>query len=161
MSIKLGGAVLLLCAFALAGHQWSGEERRKIRLIQSLSQALERMAGLIRWQKLPFLKVLQAESGRWPSGESFQQVKIYMESGMTLQQSWRKVFDAIPIAEARELLCGVELSGDTLQMIGALHLAAEALRSCGDKLARQQRQKERVFMTMGGCVAMMVIIILI
>lgn len=161
MRIKLGGATLLLCAFGMVVRQWTGEERRKIRLVQALSQALERMGGLIRWQKLPFSRVLQEESRRTPGGEYFQRVKKYMESGMTLQESWRNGFESIPIAEARDLLCRMELSGDARQVMGALHLAAEALRSCGDELAQQQRLKERVFLTAGGCGTMMMIIILI
>lgn len=161
MSVKLGGAALLLCAFGLVVRQWIGEERRKIRLVQALSQALERMGGLIRWQKLPFSRVLQEESGRSPGGEYFRKIKDFLERGIPLRESWQKTFETIPVAEVRDLLCRMELSGDAQQMMGELHLAAEALHSCGDELARQQRLKERVFLTAGGCGTMMMIIILI
>ena len=161
MSAEWGGAALLLCAFGLIYRQWIGEQRRKIRLILALSQALKRMVGAIRWQRLPFHRVLQEESGRMPGGEFFRKIQYYMESNMTLQQSWINVFNTIPTGEARDLLCGMELGGDAEQMMGVLLLTAEELCRCGDNLEQQQRQKERVFLTAGGCVTMMMIVILI
>lgn len=161
MSAEWGGAALLLCAFGLVSRQWIGEQRRRIRLILAISQALERMVGAIRWQRLPFDRVLQEESRRMPGGEYFRKMQDYMKSDIPLQIAWEKAFDAFPSGKARELLCGMELSGDGQQIMGVLHLAAEELRRCGNDLALQQRQKERVFLAAGGCVTMMVIVILI
>lgn len=161
MSTKLGGAALLLCAFALLSRSWIGERRREIRLIRALAQALERIVGVIRWQKLPFPRVLEEESRRTPGGEYFRQITEYMKSGMTLQMAWQKAFEEFPSVKARELLCCLELGGDAQRLIGQFHLVAEELRSCGNGEEVQQRQAERIWLTAGGCVSVMMIIILI
>ena len=151
---------MLLCAFALLSRSWIGERRREIRLIWALAQALERMGGVIRWQKLPLPRVLE-ESGQMPGGEYFREITEYVKGGMTLQIAWQKAFEGFPSVKARELLCCMELGGDAQRLIGQFHLAAEELRSCGNEEEVQQRQAERIWLTAGGCVSVMMIIILI
>lgn len=151
---------MLLCAFALLSRSWIGERRREIRLIRALSQALERIAGVIRWQKLPLPRVLE-ESGQMPGGEYFREITEYVKGGMTLQIAWQKAFEEFPSVKARELLCCMELGGDAQRLIGQFHLAAEELRACAGEEENRQRQAERIWLTAGGCVSVMMIIILI
>ena len=151
---------MLLCAFALLSRSWIGERRREIRLIWALSQALERVAGVIRWQKLPLPRVLE-ESEQMPGGEYFRQITEYMKSGITLQIAWQKAFEEFPSVKARELLCCMELGGDAQRLIGQFRLAAEELRACAGEEENRQRQAERIWLTAGGCVSVMMIIILI
>jgi len=92
---------MLLCAFALLSRSWIGERRREIRLIWALAQALERMGGVIRWQKLPLPRVLE-ESGQMPGGEYFREITEYVKGGMTLQIAWQKAFEEFLMEENKQ-----------------------------------------------------------
>ena len=96
-----------------------------------------------------------------PGGEYFRQITEYMKSGITLQIAWQKAFEEFPSVKARELLCCMELGGDAQRLIGQFRLAAEELRACAGEEENRQRQAERIWLTAGGCVSVMMIIILI
>ncbi len=104
MNTELMGAVLLATACILFCCGWIRQGRSDIRLAEAFATALERMAGIIRWQNLPIERVLQAESGHGPSGTYFSDVARYMGCGLALQRSWEKVFRDISNEEIKDCL---------------------------------------------------------
>ena len=161
MSGKVVGASLLLLACALSCGGSIMEKRRAIRLAEAFAAALYRMEGMIRWQNLPLPRVLEQESQISPCGEYFSKIFQYMKSECTLHSSWQKTFTAIPEKGTRELLCRLDLRGDAQQIMGALHLTAEELRAHAAAMAQRQRQNERLWVAVSGCMTAVLIIVLI
>ena len=161
MTNKLIGALMLAAAGTLLTGGWIRDRRCTICLAEALASALERMAGRIRWQNMPLPRVLSEECNDDICGMYFLSVCEMLESDLPLHVVWKKAFSLIGSQKVRDILCRVDLRGDAGQVIGALHLAAEELRSNAKTLAMQQQDSERLFVTVCGSVTAILIIILI
>lgn len=160
MTIKILGALLLLFAGGSVSLCWVAGQRKELRRLLALASALERMEGVIRWQMLPLPRVLQQEGSHEISGSYMEQVRELLQSGMPLHIAWRNVFGDISPGEAGEILCRMELSGDTVQVTGALHLAAQQLRQLAEQRGKQQGEKERVCLALGASMTGLLVILL-
>lgn len=161
MSGKVTGALLLILACVFVCSRWIAERRRAIRLTEELAAALERMEGMIRWQKLPLPGILARESVGNACGSWFGEVCRRMETGLPLPEAWRGAFGAITPERTRELMCRLDLQGDAQQIMGALHLTAEELRSYAAQMAARQQQSERLCVAAGGCITAVLVIALL
>lgn len=157
---KIMGASLLGTACVLACWSVISDQKKRLGLLQGFADALERMEGLIRWQRLSVPRVLTAESGRQPCGEYFRKVRDMVKSGQTLQCAWQKVFSAFPEETGGDVLRALEWSGDTLQVTGNLRRGSAELRTAAAKLAQEQREKRRLYISLWASAALMLIIIL-
>ena len=84
-----------------------------------------------------------------------------LKSGKTLHSAWQKTFRNISPREAGEILCRIELGGDTVQVTGTLHLAAQQLRQLAEQRGKQQGEKERVCAALGVSLTGLVVILLL
>lgn len=161
MTIKIGGALLLLLAGVSASLCWIAGQRKEQRCLLALAASLERMEGAIRWQLLPLPRVLQQESCYEISGSYMEQVCKMLQSGVPLHMAWKEAFLEILPREAGEILCRMELSGDTMQVTGALHLATQQLRQLAEQRGKQQGEKERVCLALGASISGLLVILLL
>ena len=161
----MNGKFLGVALIALGG--WSiccgriRETRQRTRLMYELAAALERMEGMIRWQNLPMTRVLESESNREPCGKYFMKVRNFMKGGFALQEAWQKSFFDMEPEISSGLLCRMDLQGDTRQVTGALHLTAEDLRCRAAERASHQTERERLCITVSGCLTAVLVIVLI
>ena len=155
------GALLLILACVLVCSRWIAERRRVIRLTEELPAALERIEGMIRWQKLPLPVILKQEAVKGVCGSWFGEVCRRMEAGSPLPEAWCGAFGAITPERTRELMCRLDLQGDAQQIMGALHLTAEELRSYAARMAERQQQSERLCVAAGGCITAVLVIALL
>ena len=159
--VKVMGATLLFLAGGAVCARWIAEQRLEQRRLLEMAGALERMEGTIRWQVLPLPVVLQKEAQPMGTGMYLAEILQGMQSGKTLQQSWKGVFERFRPAEAAEILCRVELSGDAIQITGSLHLAAEQLRRLAAKRAEAQNGRERVCLALSVSLTGLLVVLLI
>lgn len=161
MRYRLFGALMLAAAAALLTAGWISDRRNTIRLAEALAAALERMAGRIRWQNMPLPRVLREECDSSISGRYFTKLCEKLKSEVPLHTLWQETFFTIEDQTTRDVINKVELRGDAGQVMGTLHLAAEELRGYARSLAAQQQLKERLFATVCGGIAAIIIVMLI
>ena len=94
MTASIWGALLILLGVAVYCGGWIAGKRQELRQIYALAAALERMEGVVRWQQLLMDRILARElagdCGRW-----FGTIKEKVESGFTLQASWKETFSSL------------------------------------------------------------------
>ena len=160
MTTSIWGALLILLGVAVYCGGWITGKRQELRQIYALAAALERMEGVVRWQQLPMDRILVRElagdCGRW-----FGTIKEKVESGFTLQASWKETFSKMEVEAVADILCRVELQGDAIQIMGSLRLAAEQLRKLAAETESRQGQKERLCMAVGTSLGGLLVILLI
>ena len=160
MSLKLLGGLLLLGGSGLVVLRRIHGQRLQLRQMWALAGMLERMEGAIRWEKLPLPRILQAEAQEGSCGLYVQTICELMAGGIPLQQAWLQGFSGVS-DEAMQILRRVELQGDSQQITGSLHLAAQQMRSRAEALEGEQTRGERLSVTLGLSFAAMVVILLI
>ena len=144
MTGKLLGAALLLAAAVWVVVTVLCRQRRQTALLRELAAALDTMAAAIRWQRRPLPEAIAAME-RYPmAGVYFHRVVELLESGMTLQQSWRQVFSDLTIDGG--VMTSLELSGDEEKLTKGLLYAAGQLKECCRQRRRQQRQTAKLWL---------------
>ncbi|MBP3654650.1 MAG: hypothetical protein J6J04_04365 [Oscillospiraceae bacterium] len=159
--MKLPGALLLITGFFLSCRNWILQRREELCRLEELTIALEHMSAMIRMKKEPILQAAHYQKNRTHCGALFQQLTNMMHSDHTLQYAWNQTFSAVQPVEAANILNSVELSGDESRITGGLNLAANQLRELAACRRAQQKQNERLCLTLGSCIAGVIVIMLI
>lgn len=161
MSGKLIGAALVIGGGLIGCYRWIKERRRQVCLVQELAAALNCMEGMIRWQNLPITRVLEIESTRKPGGKYFKSVHEYMKGGLALQEAWQQTFSELPDNRCGDLMCRMDLQGDTQKITGTIHLTTQELRSYAAERALHQQETERLCVAVWGCLSTVLVVVLI
>lgn len=159
--MKLLGAICLMGGAVMICTRWIRHRRRELRLMEEIAVALEHMAALIRLKKEPLLQAVRQQRERVCCGEIFGRLMEYVEQGETFQHSWNRTFCALKPSEMAELLCRTDLTGDEMQITGALCVTAQQLRQMTQRGREGQTQNERLCLTLGLCTAGIITIVLI
>ena len=137
MNPRVLGALLILSACIAAAAGRVQEHRRRLRMTESLANALDQMAGDIRFRRVPLPEALR-EVGKLPEcGKYFVEIEKRVESNITLQEAWKQSISEIEYPTVREILLQMALSGDEERLLGNLTRARERLRAD----AAEERQK--------------------
>ena len=158
--MKLLGAMCLMVGTAMICRKWIRHRRWELQLMGETAVALEHMAALIRLKKEPLLQAVRQQKERLCCGELFARLAECVEQGETLQHSWNRTFSALEPREMAEVLCRMDVTGDEIQITGALCLAAQQLRQMAEQRREGQKQNERLCLTLGICAAGIMAIVL-
>lgn len=136
-----GAALIFLGGFAVY-WEFSRSQRRRLVLIRDLADALNQLAGEIRWKILPLPEAIAHLSDRRISGSFFREIHQSVVSGNALQDAWENAFQKLS-PEIGGILLHIEWGGDLTQQEGSVLYAARQMRKLGEKKqdALHQRQK--------------------
>lgn len=153
----------VICIIAGSVYLITGQVRAKkqeLLLIQSFMQALHAMESAIRWKGQAVPACLQELKTRKICGSFFQEILHFVESNITLQESWYRTFASLP-QDIRHIMYQVEWDGDEARLLGNLQYAAEELNELYRQRQTQWRCEEKLLIAAIGSVAGMLIIILL
>jgi len=157
--VKLLGALCILSGGAGGFLAFLAAERRELRTLWDLSQAVGLIQSGVRWKKVPVPRIIEELSERELSGVYFQKVTESLKSGFPLQSAWEKGFQDLS-GECGAAIRTMEWSGDEKQVLGALEYLRLTISAQYERRREELQRKGRLSAAAALCLAGVLVVIL-